>query len=197
MREIVPGIFHWSAFHEPIGQDVSSYYVAPAEIAIDPKVPEEGLEALPGRPKHVVLTIGLHHRDAAEFATAFDAPIRASREAADRLDGRLEVAPFGAGDEIVPGVSALRIGSLAPDEGALHIAFDEGALAIADGIVHDGDGLAFVPNSLMGDDPPAVKAGLKQAYARLLDREFDHLLFAHGEPIVGGGKAALREFIDN
>ncbi len=29
----------------------------------------------------------------------------------------------------------------------------------------------------------------------LLTRDFDHLLFAHGEPLIGGGKAALRDFL--
>jgi hypothetical protein len=29
----------------------------------------------------------------------------------------------------------------------------------------------------------------------LLDEEFDVLLFAHGEPVAGGGKAMLREFV--
>jgi hypothetical protein len=29
----------------------------------------------------------------------------------------------------------------------------------------------------------------------LLELEFDCLLLAHGEPLVGGGKRALREFV--
>jgi hypothetical protein len=29
----------------------------------------------------------------------------------------------------------------------------------------------------------------------LLTRDFDHLLFAHGEPLIGGGRAALRRFL--
>ena len=29
----------------------------------------------------------------------------------------------------------------------------------------------------------------------LLERDFEHLLFAHGEPLVGGGKSALRDFV--
>jgi hypothetical protein len=48
----------------------------------------------------------------------------------------------------------------------------------------------------MGDDPEAVKRGLRDAFAELLERDFDHLLFAHGTPVVGGGKAALEAFLD-
>ena len=67
---------------------------------------------------------------------------------------------------------------------------------IADGIVHYRKELGFVPDALLGDDPEVVKAGLRAAYSRLLDRDFDHLLFAHGDPVIGGGKEALRRFAE-
>jgi hypothetical protein len=194
MREIIPGIFHWTTLHESIGVRVSSYYVEPAGIVIDPKVPEEGLEALPGTPQQVVLTTGLHDRDAQRFADAFDIPIRASFEAAERLGDALTIEPFNDGDEVAPGVTAIVIDVLCPDECALHIAVDKGAIAFADGLIRYGDALAFVPDDLLGAHPDRVKEGLKQAFLGLLTRDFDHLLFAHGEPLIGGGKAALRDF---
>jgi hypothetical protein len=197
MHEIFPGVFHWTTFHEPINARVSSYYVQPAGIVIDPKIPEDGFESLPGQPQQVVLTIGLHHRDAPRFAEQFGIPIRASREAAERLGGRLEVEGFTDGDEVAPGVRAVHIGKLADDESALHIAVGEGAIAFADGLIRYGGALGFVPDELIGDDPNGVKRGLKDAFRGLLIRDFDHLLFAHGEPLVGGGKAALREFVES
>jgi hypothetical protein len=81
MREIIPGVWHWSTHHEPINAPVSSYSVQEAVIVIDPKVPDDGLEALPARPQQVVLTSGHHNRDAQRFADAYEIPIRASREA--------------------------------------------------------------------------------------------------------------------
>jgi hypothetical protein len=33
------------------------------------------------------------------------------------------------------------------------------------------------------------------AFRGLLERDFDSLLFAHGEPLVGGGRAALKDFV--
>ena len=45
-------------------------------------------------------------------------------------------------------------------------------------------------------DPEAVKSGLRKAYSRLLDRDFDNLLFAHGDPLIGGGKEALHKFAE-
>ncbi len=167
----------------------------PAAIVIDPKLPEGGLEELPGKPEQVVLTTGLHHRDAQQFADAFDIPIRAPEEAVERLSGGLEVEPFRDRDEIAPGVTALMIGKLAPDEGALHLAVEAGVLAFADGIHRYGGALGFFSDDLLGDDPATVKQGLKNAYRGLLTRDFDHLLFAHGDPLVGGGKAALKQFV--
>ena len=196
MREILPGVHHWTAHHDPIQARVSSYYVAPAGIVIDPKIPEEGgLDALPGRPQQVVLTSGHHDRDARAFAEAFDIPIRASREADAYLGGTLPIEPFGDGDEIAPGVTAIHIGKLCDDEGALHLAVAEGAIVLADALNRYGETLAFFPDWLLGDDPEAVKAGLRQAFEGLLTRDFDHLLFAHGEPLIGGAKAALRAFV--
>ena len=47
----------------------------------------------------------------------------------------------------------------------------------------------------MGDDPEAVKKGLRESLDRLLDLDYDNLLFGHGEPIVGGGRQALHTFL--
>ena len=116
--------------------------------------------------------------------------IRASHEALERLDGRLDAEPYDDGDEIAPGITTIHIGKLCPDEYALHIGLAEGAIAFADALLHYGDALSFVPHELMGDDPATVKDGLENALRGLLTRDFDHLLFAHGEPLIGGGKAA-------
>jgi hypothetical protein len=182
VRELLPGLHHWSAFHAPIHAHVCSYYVAPAGIVIDPKRPEEGLDALPGAPQQVVLTSGHHGRDADAFAKAFGIPIRASREAAAHLGAALAVEPFGDGDEVAPGVTAIHIGILSPDEGALHLDLGEGAIAFADGLHRYGGALSFFADELLGEHPERVKDGLKQAFAGLLTRDFDHLLFAHGDP---------------
>ncbi len=47
------------------------------------------------------------------------------------------------------------------------------------------------------DDPSRPRRGLQQAYARLLDLDFELLLLAHGEPVVGGANDALRAFVEN
>jgi hypothetical protein len=50
----------------------------------------------------------------------------------------------------------------------------------------------------MGDDPAGVKQGLCKAFRKhLREREFDHLLFAHGAPWIGGARAGLEKFLTN
>jgi len=198
MREILPGLLHWTTFHDGIAARVSFYYLEPAGALIDARVPEGGLDAFAGRerPQQAILTTGLHTRHAREFADAFGCLIRVPREALTRLGGSLDVETYGAGDEVAPGVTAIEIGKLAPDEYALHVAVGEGAIVFADGLVHYAGTLGFVPDGLLGDDPAKVKAGLKDAFRGVLMRGFDHLLFAHGDPLIGGGKAALRDFLE-
>ena len=50
----------------------------------------------------------------------------------------------------------------------------------------------FVPDDLIGDDPEAVKAGLRAGFARLAELAPQTLLLAHGLPIVGDGQATLQ-----
>ena len=202
MDEIAPGIFHWTAFRESIGMDVHSYWIEPAGIVLDPMVPEDvGLDWWDDRdtsPTQVVLTIGLHWRETPEFVERFGCEVRAAESALERWKGDDDrsATPFGDGDVIAPGVTAIEIGAIAPDEFALFIEEGNGAIALADSLIRDDDGgdLSFVPDYLMGDDPEGVKDGLTSALRALLDRDFDTLLMAHGAPIASGAKDVLARF---
>jgi hypothetical protein len=62
-------------------------------------------------------------------------------------------------------------------------------------VIHYGGQLGFVPEQYM-DEPDETKRRLRDAYARLLDLDFDTLLVAHGAPMVGGANDALRSFAE-
>lgn len=197
MQQLIPGIFHWTAVNPSIGARVSSYYVEPAGAVIDPMVPEEGLDALPGEPRCVLLSSGHHLRESRLFADRYGIPIRASQQAADHLgaDGDSIETWDGERAHPAPVVTALHVGVLCEDEGALHIDAGDGALVLADAVHHGRDGLAFFSDSLLGDDPESVKQGLTAALGALAESlAFDALLLAHGEPLATGGRAALRSF---
>jgi hypothetical protein len=196
MEEILPGIWHWTATHPNTGSEVSSYWVRSAAAVIDALLPDDGLEAFAEQPpERFVLTNRHHLRHAGRFVERFGCVIECSKPGLHEFEDGPEVKGFDFGDEVAPGIEALEVGAICPDESALLIR-DARALAIADGIRHYGGRMDFFADYLLGDDPDGVKAGLRDAYSRLLDRDFDSLLFAHGDPIVSGGKDALRRFAE-
>jgi hypothetical protein len=197
MREISPGLWHWRARPPAIGHNVSCYYLAGERVAIDVLLPAQGLEWFEahGAPEHVLLSNRHHSRDAFALHDAFGATVHCIRNGLHELEGRGRVEAFDFGETLPGGVIVHEIDAICPDETALQIPAHS-ALACADGVVQwGGSELCFVPDYLM-DDPEATKAGLRDAYRALLGLDFDTLLMAHGEPIVGGGKRALREFVE-
>jgi hypothetical protein len=199
IREVLPGVHHWTAIHPKIRLPVDSHYIESARVVLDPIVPREGLQWFECRepPNQVVLTNRHHLRHAERYAEAFGCSIRCSATGLHEFERGPRVEGFAFGEELAPGITAHELGAICPDDTALEIRTASGtALAFADGLTRPrGGGLAFVPGFLMGDDPAAVRAGLRESIRALLDLDFDNLLFAHGEPLIGGGKTAIREFI--
>lgn len=196
MNEILPGLHHWQAFNSHIDHDVDSYHVALyPPIVIDPLLPHEGIDWFRGdrQPEHVFMTNRLHDRDCQQFIDALGATVWCHRAGLHEFgDNGMRVTPFDHGDELPGGVKALEVAVLCPEETALLISLAEGVLAIGDALVRWDGQIGFVPDYLLGDDPVAIKAGIRDAFLRICDGfDFDHLLFAHGEPLIGGGKAEL------
>jgi glyoxylase-like metal-dependent hydrolase (beta-lactamase superfamily II) len=197
VNEILPGVFHWTARYSKIGFDVSSYFVAESGTVLDPMVPPEvGLDWFGG--EHAAQTIALtnrhHDREAGAYCAAFGVnPVLVPESGLHEFEHKaLDVHGYAPGEEIIPGIVAHEVGAICPDDMALEIR-SAGALAMADGLVHF-ERVRFVQDQLM-DDPAQTKRELVESLERLLDVDFDTLLFAHGDPIVGGGKQALRNFL--
>jgi hypothetical protein len=203
MQELLPGVYHWEALHPRIAMKVSSYWLEQDGVAIDPLLPAEGIEWFAARasaPKAVLLSNRHHYRDSARFQDAFACAVYCNREGLHEFTHGERVSAFDPGDELPGGVLAERVGAICPDESAFYLPAQR-ALALADGVVRGGPSgshgeLGFVPDSLM-DDPPHTKRALLAALARLLaELDFDHLLLAHGAPLVGDGRARLQELVD-
>ncbi len=199
VQEILPGLFHWVTFHEGIGQDVHSYYIAGSRppVLIDPRVPDDGLAWFDGRPRpaHIYLTNRLHYRHSNRFGKRFGATVWCHRAGLHHFSKRRPVRGFDHGDALPGGITALPVGVLCPEETALYWPAEGGVIWVGDAIIRDDTALGFVPDGLLGDDPEAVKRGLRAAFERHLSLAFDNLLFAHGDPWIGGGKTALARFL--
>jgi hypothetical protein len=199
MKEILPGIYHWITFHEGIGQDVHSYYVSASDPSylIDPRVPGEGVGWFGKHkpPENIYLTNRLHYRHSGRFAKYYKARVWCHEAGMHAFGVDRKVTGFRHDDELPGRVLALEVGSLCPEETALFIPLGKGVLSIGDAIIREDGEMCFVPDYLMGDDPEGVKRGLKRAFTAHLKMDFDSMLFAHGEPLVGGAKKDLRRFL--
>lgn len=197
VQEIAPGLWHWTARHPRIHTAVSSYYLLEPRVAIDPMMPPEGVGWFEQHdpPEHVLLTNRHHDRDGWKLREAFGCTLHCVANGLHELEGRGPVEAFEFGAELPGGVTAYEVDAICPDETALHIPSHR-VLACADGVVGYGSPpeLAFVPDSLM-DDPEVTKERLREAYRRLLKLDFDLLLLAHGEPVVGDANARLAAFV--
>ena len=195
IRELVPGVVHWQAPHPNIKIDVSSYLLTESKVLLDPIMPPEGLdwfEEKDLRPVAIVLTNRHHWRNCSDFVERFGCTVHASRPGMHEFGPGQQVEPFDFGDTLHGGIIAHEVGVICPDETALEIP-EVSALAVADGVI-SYDRLQFVPDNLM-DEPEHTKRGLYDAYERLADHvDFEHLLVAHGEPVILNGRAELREW---
>lgn len=201
MHEIAPGLVHWSVPHPRIGQDVDSFMLAERGVLLNPMLPPDGLEPLrtgPAPPTDIVLTNRHHVRDTPAFVEAFGCGVHVPQAGVEEVRaGGLDAVGYAPGDALPGGMTALEVGAISADEAALHIPWAS-AIAFADGLVREGgaDGpLGFVPDALIGDDPPGVKRALLDAFERLASLQPRHLLLAHGHPVVGDGEDALRDFV--
>jgi hypothetical protein len=197
MKEILPGIWHWTAYHERIGVDVSSYFVEGSGALIDPMEPGEGIEWLvQHHPRRILLTNRHHYRHSDRLREQFGCPVLCHEAGLHEFEGGPQVDGFAFGDEVADGIVAREVGAICPEETALHIMHGPGAISLADAVINQsGEGLAFVPDEYLGDDPEGVKRGLEASLRRLPEYDYDALLLGHGEPIPAGGKAALAAYV--
>ncbi len=204
MEEVLPGLFHWTAVHPNIHSEVSSYWLEDHGVLFDPLVPSpHGLEWFAERalaPTTILLSCRHHYRHADRFAQRFGCPVLCNGLGLHEFSDGRAVQGFDVGDQLPGGVLACELDAIAPDDTALYLA-EQKAVVIADGVVRGGPygssgPLGFVPDSLM-DDPPATKRGLLDACTRLLaERDFQHLLLAHGGPVIGDGRELLQDLVD-
>jgi hypothetical protein len=198
IEEILPGLVHWSAFHEGIGQTVHSSFVLSSRTLVDPMEPLERLEAIGGlaTPRRIVLSNRHHYRHSARFVERFKCPVLCHEAGLPAFSATQPVQGFAFGERLADDVLALELDAICAEETTLLLEVGKGALSFADGVTRDDSGaLAFMPDRLLGDHPEDVRTGLRRHLQAMLDHEFDALLFAHADPIVQGGHALLAKFL--
>jgi hypothetical protein len=196
MDELFEGVFHWRAMHPGIHAEVDCHFVAGSGTVIDPLLPEAGVEWFDGRGVERVVLSNRHHlRDATEIAARCDCPILCHEAGLHEFEGGPDVTGFAFGDRLAADVVAQEMDSICPEDTVLRVEPGGGALLFADSVMNHG-GLGFVSDQHLGEDPEAIKGKIRAHCSALLEEDFEHLLFAHGEPLLGDGPAALRELAE-
>ncbi len=203
MDEILPGIWHWTTPNPSIGDTlVSCYWLDDSGVFIDPLLPEEAgiawFESRPTPPAAVVLANRHHYRDSGAIHERFGCQVHVPNAGLHAFTDRPHVAGYGPGDDLPGGLSAFVIGSLSPDEDGLFLE-SASAIWVGDTLVRSptdpGSRIGWVSDSLM-DDPDETKGGLLEAFSEVLDDyRFEHLMLAHGLPLVGNGRAELEQLV--
>lgn len=203
MDEILPGIWHWTTPNPSIGgRLVSSYWLDQSGVLIDPLLSEEAgigwFESRPTQPQAVVLSNRHHYRDAGRIHEHFGCPVHVPNAGLHEFGDRPHVVGYQPGDELPGELVPFVIGSLSPDEDGLFLQ-SASAIWVGDTLVRSATDresrLGWVTDSLM-DDPERTKDGLLQAFAEVLaDHEFDHVMLAHGLPLIGNGRAELERLV--
>jgi hypothetical protein len=204
MREVLPDIWHWTTPNPGIGGIlVSSYWLDSTGVLIDPLIPEEGIEWFADRPKRpgaIVLDNRHHYRDSGQLCERFGCKVSVPAAGMHEFTDDQPVVPYEPGDILAGDLLAVHVGALSPDDGGLYLESSQ-ALWLADTVVRSPNNpnsqIGWVPDQLM-DDPPQTKRRLIEAFTGLLDElEFEHLLLAHGLPLIGDGRAQLEAFVES
>ncbi|HET9094788.1 MAG TPA: hypothetical protein VFN36_06830 [Solirubrobacteraceae bacterium] len=203
MNEILPGIFHWVAPNPSIGGKlVSSYWLDESGVLIDPLLPPDDglawLQSRPTAPQAIVLTNRHHRRDSERLHEHFDCPLHVPEAGRHAFNGLEYVVGYRPGDALPGGLSPFLVGALSPDEHGLHLPSAQ-TIWVGDTLVRSGTDpgsrIGWVIDALM-DEPERTKGALLEAFRTVLERHaFDHLMLAHGLPLIGVGRSELEALV--
>ena len=182
-HQLAPGLSIWHRYDSAIKADLFSTAVATDSgmLLVDPI--DFGNEKLPGATRVIgIVVTNANHLRASEFLSAkFSVPIYATRAAeissATEVDDR----------RLIGDLRVIAVDGAAPGEIALFSERDGGDLIIGDALINFGShGFTFLPAKY------CLNSKLMQkSLRRLLDLDFQRMLFAHGTPIMSKARERL------
>lgn len=166
--------------------DTEAYLVDPIAIS------QERLQtALGPSVAGVVVTNENHGRSAADAAAAFGVPLYAHSGTRQALNLPLAIE-LSDGKEFAPGLTALAIEGAPAGEIAIYAQLEGGTLIIGDALVNMGSyGFALLPAKYCEN-----QKRMRRSLRKLLDLEFERIVFAHGLPVVTNSKRRLAELLE-
>ena len=196
MNEIVPDIFTWAWFSEPHGYNFNGYLVRHGEgnLCIDPVPPsDENLTDIARMGVAIILLTNRNHSRAANVIRARTSArtlIHPDDAAHARSQGAAVDGELSIGDKIGP-LTIVAVPGKSPGEVALHWP-EKRLLIVGDAVIGNPPGQCGLLREKVMDDPQRLRRSVR----KLLDLEFDALLFGDGVSILHDAKSRLKELVD-
>ena len=196
LAELRPGLFVWQNYDPAAKADLFStgiklpvgvYLIDPIRLADAQLSRLREERSVAG----IVVTNANHERAAISYSERFSAPIFAHRDSfPDAKPSRFVEIANGA--RIDEELEAIEIEGAAAGEIALYHPADDGALIIGDALINfEPSGFALLPRKYCQNEKQ-----MRRSLRKLLNRQAERLLFAHGTPILSGASARLRNLLD-
>jgi hypothetical protein len=214
MDELTDGLWRWTARHPEwhpgeFGSEVASFAIQAGgdTLLIDPLLPPErepdrarvleAIEGMLGDRLAILITVPYHVRSAEELSERYakdaETTIHGHPACAKRLEDGSAFHAIEPGAPLPGGATAHQIGKPRRHETPLHLP-SHGALAF-------GDAVAETEGRLVVWTSEKVDAKVERFYRErfnptlepLLELDFDSALVTHGQPLLEGGKRALKD----
>ena len=183
-QQLRPGLTIWSRYDSAVKADLFSTAIATASgtFLVDPIKLENEEWPTTLNVTGIVITNANHVRASADLARKFSVPIHATSNAS--ISGSRELCE---GDFLADELQIVAIGGAAPGEIALFSARDSGVLIVGDALINFGSsGFTFLPAKYCSDSKQ-----MRKSLRKLLDLNFERMLFAHGVPIMDKARDRL------
>jgi glyoxylase-like metal-dependent hydrolase (beta-lactamase superfamily II) len=185
-EEIAHGIHHYRIHDDRInhGSDALAIVEKGKVVLVDPLPLDPAALARLGPIGAIVVTAASHQRSAWHLRRESKAKVYAPAGMGG-TDEQGDVA-YADGDLLPGGLRAIAVAGPKAPHFALYREAKPAMLYTADLVMHEPDGIVFLPDKYLAD-PPAARESIR----RLTDRQFEVIAFGHGAPIRSGGPAAL------
>jgi hypothetical protein len=226
MEELRSGLWRWTARHPEwhpgeFGAEVACFAAQAGgdALLIDPLLPPEpepGSEPGAGQERErvletidatlgdrlaILITIPYHVRSAEDlwrrYENQADTTIHGHPAAAKRLEDRSAFRAIEPGVPMPGGVTAHTIGKPRRYEMPLHVPSHD-ALVFGDAVAESGGRLVvWTTDKVDAKVERFYRERFNPTLEPLLELDFDSVLVTHGQPVMGGGKQALRKALDS
>ena len=196
-QQIAPHLFVWQVYDPTVKADLSSTAILTGHGAflIDPiPLTRSALDQLAeaGGVGGVVVTNANHFRASAQYADMFGVTVYARVETREP-DFMVAITQIQDGTLIDGAMSATAIEGAPPGEIALSSGDHGGTLIFGDALINfEPYGFTFLPRKYCSDQKK-----MRRSLRKVLDRQFERILFANATPILAQGNTRLQQLLDS